>query len=328
VVERLRGAFGQAGSGLLTRVLLAFLTIYLVWGSTFLAIRVAIESIPPLLMCGLRLLSAGALMVLWARARGDAWPRGREWRDAVAVGVLLPAIGNGAVTLGETHVASGLVALLVASIPLWMALLTWLGPRGVRPAPLALLGLALGFAGVGLLLGPGALEAGHGTVSPLWALIPVGGSLSWAWGSLFSRRAQLPRSPHMGTGVGLVAGGVLLLVASALAGEPARLDPALVRTSSLLSLAYLSILGTVVTFSAYLFLLRTVSPTIVSTYAFVNPIVAMGLGWMFAGERLTTRTLAAAALVIASVVLITVSRLRAAPAATAPAERPRGRSAA
>ena len=304
MVERLRER------GLFVRVALAFLTIYLVWGSTFLGIRIAIDSIPPVLMCALRLGFAGVLMVLWARLRGGAWPRGREWGNAAVVGVMLPAFGNGGVTLGETRVPTGLVALLVGSIPLWMALLAWLGPHGVRPAPAVLLGLAIGFAGIGLLLGPGAFGA-RGANTFGWAVIPVAGSLSWAWGSLFSRRARLPASAFMGTGIGLLAGSLLLFAVSAALGEYAHFDPSRVATRSLLALAYLSIVGTVLGFSAYLFLLRTVSPTLVSTYAFVNPIIAMVIGGVFAGEHLTRRALVAAVCVVASVVLITLSRLRA-----------------
>lgn len=290
------------------RVLIAFATIYLVWGSTFLAIRVAIEHIPPLLMCAARLLIAGALMLAWARLNGAAWPRGREWGNAALVGIVLPAIGNASVTLGETHVPSGLVALLVASIPLWMALLSAFGRDRVRPGPQALLGLALGFGGIALLIGPGMLSARRAEFAPLWALIPVAGSLVWAWGSLWSRRATLPESPVMSTAVGLLAGGFALLAVSALAGEPSRLDLAQVGAKSVLSLLYLSVFGTVIAFSAYLYLLRVVPPAIVSTYAFVNPVVAMALGWAFAGESPSARTLVAAVVVIGAVALITTAR--------------------
>ncbi len=306
--------------GLLGKVLAAFAAIYFIWGSTFITIRIAITDIPPLLMCGVRLLSAGMILVAWARAAGESWPRGIEWRDAALVGILLPGIGNASVTLGETHVASGLVALLVASIPLWMALLSAIGPRAERPAPLGLLGLALGFTGIALLLGPGiAGPAGSGH-SLVWAMTPVAGSFSWAWGSLWSRRARTPRSPRMATGVGLVAGGVLVLLAATVTGEPARFDPARVGTPALLSLAYLSVFGSVVAFSAYLFLLRVVSPALVSTYAFVNPLVAMTLGALFAGEAFSPRAKLAAVLVIASVVLLTWTRARAARRAVAPAD--------
>jgi drug/metabolite transporter (DMT)-like permease len=303
--------------GLLGRVLVAFLAIYLIWGSTFLAIRVAIDTIPPLLMCAVRLLSAGAILLAWAFARGERWPRGVAWRHAALVGILLPGIGNGSVTLGETRVASGLVALLLATIPLWMALLAAFGPARVRPGPQVLAGLLLGFGGTALLIGPGIAGTGAAAASPLWALVPVGGAFSWAWGSLWSRRVTLPASPVVSTGIGLVAGGAVLLVLSGGAGEWLRFDASRVSAASLSALAYLSVFGSVVGFSAYLYLLRTVSPAMVSTYAFVNPIVAMALGTLVLGEALSARMLVAAALVLASVVLITASRARRAAAAAA-----------
>jgi drug/metabolite transporter (DMT)-like permease len=179
------------------------------------------------------------------------------------------------------------------------------------------LGLLLGFGGTALLVGPGISGSGRAPVSPLWALIPMLGAFSWAWGSLWSRRAPLPGSPVVSTGVGLVAAGVLLTALSRGAGEWAHFEPARVSTISVVSLGYLATLGTVVAFSAYLYLLRRVSPAMVSTYAFVNPIVAMVLGAVFAGEAFSARTLLAAALVLASVVLITASRARAATAAPA-----------
>lgn len=294
--------------GVLAKVVLAFVSIWFIWGSTFLAIRIAIAHIPPLLMCGVRLLSAGALLLAWARATGAPWPRGAEWRNAAAVGLLLSAIGNGSVTLGVMRVPSGLVALLVSTIPLWMALFASLGRHGTRPGAQAIAGLALGFVGITLLIGPGLLDVRRAEFSPLWALIPVAGSLSWAWGSLWSRRVAMPRSPLLSTGVGLLAGGVVLMLASALAGEFARFSPAQVTPGSLAALAYLSVFGSVVGYSAYLYLLRTVPPAVVSTYAFVNPIVAMALGWAFVNEALTPRTLVAAVVVIAAVVLITTAR--------------------
>jgi drug/metabolite transporter (DMT)-like permease len=302
VVERLRER------GILAKVLVAFACVYLIWGSTFLAIRIAIDTLPPLLMCAARLLSAGLMLLVWARATGAAWPKGAELRNAALVGVLLPAIGNGAVTLGTTRVPSGLVALLVATIPLWMALLASFGRDAVRPSWQALAGLLLGFGGIALLLGPALANAALSEFPAAWALIPVAGALSWAWGSLWSRRVRMPASPLASTGVGMLAGGAFLVVVSALAGEFARFDPALVTWPSIAALAYLSVFGSVVGFSAYLYLLRHVPPALVATYAFVNPVVAMALGWMFANETLSGRSLSAAALVVVAVALITTAR--------------------
>ncbi|HEY6195908.1 MAG TPA: EamA family transporter [Candidatus Eisenbacteria bacterium] len=290
------------------RILLAFACIWFIWGSTFLAIRYAIVDIPPLLMCGLRLVVAAVLLLGYAIATGAAWPRGREWRDAALVGLLLPGIGNVAVTIGVAHVPSGLVALLVATIPLWMALLGSFGPNAAPPGRQAMLGLVIGFVGIVLLLGPGVAGGHQAPIQPGWALVPVLGSLSWAWGSLWSRRAVMPRSPLMSTAVGLAAAGVAVLLVSAGTGDLGRWSFAATRAPAWAALAYLAVFGSVIGFGAYLHLLRHVSPPIVATYAFVNPIVAMALGWAIGGESLGPRTLTAAAVVLAAVVLITTAR--------------------
>ncbi len=290
--------------GLWPLVLLSFGCIWFIWGSTFLAIRWAIDGIPPLLMCGLRLLLAGVLLLAWAVVARARWPRGAEWGHAALVGVLLPAAGNGSVTVGVSHLPSGIVALLLATIPLWMALLSAIGPAKAPPRPQAVGGIALGFAGIALLIGPGLLDAAHAEFSPWWSLVPIAGAFSWAWGSLWSRRVLMPGSPLVSTAVGMTAGGLALLLLAAGAGEWPRFEVAQVGPRAWASLLYLSVFGSVVAFSAYLFLLDHVSPAKVSTYAFVNPVVAMALGWMLAGEALSPRTLVASAMVIAAVVLI------------------------
>jgi drug/metabolite transporter (DMT)-like permease len=287
--------------------LLAFASIWFVWGSTFLAIRVAIGGIPPVLMCGFRLLSAGLALLAWARLTGQAWPRGVEWRNAALVGVLLPGVGNVAVTIGVAHVPSGLVALLVSTIPLWMALLASFGPEARPPGRRAVAGLVLGFAGIALLIGPGLLTGHDATISPFWALVPVAGSLSWSWGSLWSRRARLPHSRIVSTGVGLVAAGAGSLLLAVLRGELHRWNAAATPAAAWWALAYLAAFGSVLGFTAYLYLLRHHPPSVVATYAFVNPIVAIFLGFLVGGESLTPRTLAAAAVVLAAVLLITTA---------------------
>ncbi len=289
-------------------VLLAFASIWFVWGSTFLVIRYAIDGIPPFLMCGLRLLSAGLALLVWARVRGDAWPRGREWVNASLVGILLPGVGNTSVTIGVAHLPSGLVALLLATIPLWMGLLSAIGPNAEPPGRQGALGLTLGFAGIGLLIGPGLFGSPQDRFDPVWTLVPIAGALSWAWGSLWSRRVQQPRSPLVSTGVGLTAAGLALLVLSAAVGDFAGWSPAAVPVSAWVATAYLSVFGSVLGFTAYLYLLGRVAPAKVATYAFVNPIVAMALGLVFAGETLSGRTLTAAAVVLAAVWLITSAR--------------------
>lgn len=285
-------------------LLLAFASIWLVWGSTFLVIRWAIDGIPPILMCGLRLFAAGAAILVWARATGQPWPRGVEWRNAALVGLLLPGIGNASVTLAISHVPSGLVALLVSTIPLWMGLLATLGQHSDPPGGRAVFGLALGFAGIALLIGPGLVTGHDAVLSPLWALVPVFGSLSWAWGSLWSRRTRLPGSPLVSTGIGLTVAGLALLLLAAGLGDFARWQPAAVPVHAWASLAYLAVFGSVIGFSAYLYLLRRVPPAVVATYAFVNPIVALLLGFLLAGEVLSPRTLAATVVVLGAVLLI------------------------
>lgn len=290
------------------RVALAFACIWFIWGSTFLVIRYAIADIPPLLMCGLRLSLAGTLLLAYAAVTGLRRPRGIEWRNAALVGLLLPGLGNAAVTIGVAHVPSGLVALFVSTIPLWMALLGLFGPEAAPPGKQAAFGLVLGFAGIALLLGPGVAGSHGPPIQAAWSMVPVLGSLSWAWGSLWSRRVAMPGSPLMSGAVGLTAAGLALLLLSAGAGDLGRWNLAATRLSAWAALVYLALFGSVFGFGAYLFLLRRVAPPVVATYAFVNPVVAMALGWAVGGESLTPRTLLAAAVVLAAVMIITSAR--------------------
>lgn len=317
---------GLRARGLMPLVILSFALIWFVWGSTFLAIHWAVADLPPLIMCGVRLLLAGAILLVWAALTRAAWPKGAEWGHAAIVGLLLPAAGNGAVTLGATHLPSGIVALLLATIPLWMALLLSVGPAAAPTPPRAVAGIVLGFAGIALLIGPGLMAPSQAELSPWWSLIPVLGALSWAWGSLWSRRVRMPASPLVSTAVGMTAGGAALLLLATFAGEWPRLDLAGVGLRAWGSLVYLAVFGSVLAFSGYLFLLQHVAPEKVSTYAFINPVVAMALGWALAGEALSARTLVAAGIVVVAVALITsapapAARIAAAGAAAA-ARRP------
>jgi drug/metabolite transporter (DMT)-like permease len=291
------------------QVATAFAAIYLIWGSTYLAIRLAIETFPPFLMASIRFLVAGIILYVWSRLRGASQPARSHWLSAAVVGGLLLLGGNGGVVWAEQHVPSGLTALLIGTVPLWMALLDWLRRDGAKPSNGVIVGLTLGFLGMALLIGPVEL-AGGDHVDLAGAAVLILASLSWATGSLYSRRAQLPASPLLATAMEMLAGGALLLIASLLVGEWARFDSSALSLRSWLALGYLIVFGALVGFTAYIWLLRVSTPAHVSTYAYVNPVVAIFLGWAFAGEPLTARTLLAAAVIVAAVVIITTYRAR------------------
>lgn len=281
--------------------------VYLIWGSTYLAIRFAIETIPPFLMAAARYLTAGAMLYAWSRLRGAPRPRLLHWRSAVILGGLLLLLGNGGVVWAEQRMSSGLAALLISTEPLWIVLFVWMRDHG-RPPGRVLLGLLLGFTGLVLLVRPSST----GGIDPLGAAAVMVASVSWAWGSLHGQRAKLPSSPLLGTAMQMLGGGGLLLLASALTGEPARFHLAAVSARSLLSLAYLVAFGALIAFTAYVWLLKAASPVLVSTYAYVNPLVAVFLGWAVAGEPITRGTLTAAAVILAGVALISSAQGRGA----------------
>ena len=287
----------------LVRVLLAFLSVYLIWGSTYLAIRWAIETIPPFTMAGMRFLIAGSLLLLWARARGVPRPTGAQLRDGVVAGALLLLGGNGAVVWAEQWIDSGLAALLIATVPFWMVLLGWLWGGGPRPSRWAWVGIGWGLFGIWLLVGGGGFGVLEGPALVGGAVI-LAGSVSWAVGSIHSRRAAVPAAPRMATAIQMLAGGTLLTAAGALAGEWSRWDPGATSLRSALSLAYLIVFGGMVAYSAYIWLLRVSTPGRVSTYAYVNPVVALLLGWLLADEPMGARTLIAAGVILSAVVLI------------------------
>jgi drug/metabolite transporter (DMT)-like permease len=286
------------------RFLLAFAAVYLIWGSTYLAIRFAIETVPPFLVGGFRFVMAGALMYAFLRLRGAARPALREWRSAFIIGPLLLTGGNGGIVWSEQFVPSGVVALLVACVPLWMLILAWQRGGG-RPSAREWFGVALGLGGVSLLVsfGPGR---DAGSVSPLGALVMLCSTLSWSIGSLISRDAPLPASPLLGSAMEMLVGGAGMLLIAGVRGEFALLAGSSVSLRSALSILYLAGFGSIVAFSAYKWLLGRVAPAVVGTYAFVNPVVAVLLGWMFASEALTTRTLLAMFVIVGAVVLISL----------------------
>ena len=289
-------------------VLAAFAALYSIWGSTYLAIRYAVMTIPPFLMGGVRFLIAGSLLYAWTRLRGAARPTPADWRAALVTGVLLLVGGNGAVLWSEQHVASGLVALIVAIVPLWMVVLDWLRPGGTRPVPAVFLGLALGLAGLALLIGPDAFATGgERRLDIAAALVPVLGSLLWAAGSIFSRYAPRPTSAVMATGIQMLMGGVGFLVVSVITGEPRHFSVTNVAMASAIGFLYLVTFGSLLGFTAYIYLLGATTPAKASTYAYVNPVVAVFLGWAVAGEPFTPRMLVAAVIILGAVALITLA---------------------
>lgn len=293
--------------------------VYVIWGSTYLGIRFADESIPPLLMGGVRFLIAGTLLYIWSRARGAQNPTRRQWKTSAIVGLCLLAGGNGAVIVVEKQVPSGIAALLVALVPLWMVVLLWLRRSGQNPTLRTVFGVILGLVGVAVLALHGGGNGGQG-INPL-AFVLILSSGLWAWGSLYAQRAEQSPSPLMATSIQMLVGGSVLLLAGIVAGETRGLNVASVSNKSLLALVYLIIFGSIVGYTAYTWLLRHAPPALVSTYAYVNPVVAVLLGWAFAGESVTEWTLISSAIIISSVAIITLSKRK--PATPEPsAEQP------
>ncbi len=286
-------------------IIAAFAALYVIWGSTYLGIRFAIETVPPFLMAGTRFFLAGLIMYAiarWQDARRSTWA---EWRTALIVGACLLLGGNGGVTVSEKYIESGLAAVVVATVPIYIVLLGWLTGMAPRPKPIVWLGLAGGFVGVAILLAPALRFSSNGGSHPaIGMLILLVSSFIWSAGSLYSRTAKSATSPFLAAAQQMLCGGFLLMLAGFLTGESRRFHPGAVSILSLGAFAYLVLIGAIVGFTAYIWLLRHCDPAKVATYAYVNPIVAVLLGAAFAGETLSTRTLIAAGLIIGSVALV------------------------
>ena len=282
---------------------LALTVVYVAWGSTYLAIRVAIEDIPPFLMLSARFLIAGVLLLAWSRWRrpNAPLPTARQWRTAAMLGIAFFVAGNGGVAWAEQYVPTGTVALIVAVIPMFMVALDrifWDARFTFRVG----IGMAVGIAGVVGIVGIPSAEF------PVWAaLVPVGGALAWAAGSLHSRRAALPDDLALAVAMQLLVGTVVLLGLGVATGELGRLDPLAVTTASLAAVLYLALVGSVITFSLYSWLLRVAPTPLVGTYAFVNPVVAVGLGGLVLGETMTPVAMLAGAVTLSAVALIVTS---------------------
>jgi drug/metabolite transporter (DMT)-like permease len=293
-------AKGQAKNH--TLLLIAFGVVYVVWGSTYLAIRVGIESFPPLLLAGTRHLSVGLLLYPILRWKTGIRPTAAHWKTAGISGCLL-LLSNGGVCLSEETLPTGIAALLVATVSLWMVVVDWLRPGGLRPVPRVVAGLIFGFAGLALMVGPAHL-GGSSRIDIKGAAILLIASLFWASGSVYAKHGTMPSSPMLGVSMQALSGGSLLWILSLITGELRGFHFAAVTHASWLAVGYLSVFGSMLGFTAYLYMLRESSATRVSTYAFVNPVVALFLGWLFIGEAITLRTLLAGLVILTAVLLV------------------------
>ena len=282
---------------------LAFAAVYLIWGSTYLAIRVGVRSIPPFLMSGCRFVGAGSALYALLRLRGTPAPSRGEWARASIAGVLMLTMGNGLVTWAERRVPSNLAALIVAAVPLYMALLDWARPGGTPPARRVLVGIGIGAGGMALLVSGGRGSAGEVSTIGIGAILVSG--LAWSAGSLYARYGRMHRHPVMAAAQQMLAGGAAMLAIATFRGEPAAVAHGRVTTESALALVYLTLFGSLVAFSAFGWLVKATSTARLSTVAYVNPVVAVILGWAILDEHLGTRAIMGATLIVAAVIAMT-----------------------
>jgi drug/metabolite transporter (DMT)-like permease len=286
-------------------ILAAFAAIYIVWGSSYLGIHFALETMPPFFMAGLRFVLAGGLLIGWALLRGSPFPNLKQWRSAVIVGFMLFVLNNSLIVFAEKQgVPTGVVALLIATTPIWIVIINAL--RGQKPTRGVMGGIVLGFVGIALLIGPAKLASGANFDLP-WAFGVMAAALFWALGSMYARSAPLPASSPLSTGMQLFTGGLMQLILSAVTGEIGTVNIAEFSAKSWFAVIYLVIFASIIAFTAFVWLMRVCPPERVSTYAYVNPVIAVFLGWALAGETLTPLTLLAAAIIVASVVMINAS---------------------
>jgi drug/metabolite transporter (DMT)-like permease len=282
---------------------LAFAAVYILWGSTFLGIRIAIETIPPLAMAAIRHSLVGLILYPILRVKTGIRPTAAHWWTAAVTGVSLLCISNGGLSWAEQRVPSGIAALLIATISLWLVILDWLRPRGTRPGPRVIVGLVVGFAGMALLVGPAKL-GGARRIDVVGAGVLVVASFVWACASLYSKQRTMPASPLLVVAMQSLAGGAALWIAAIVSGEFRAVHLAAISGRSWMALIYLVVFGSGMGFTAYLYILKNSTASKVATYAFVNPVVALFLGWALAGETITTRTAIAAAVILTAVVLV------------------------
>jgi drug/metabolite transporter (DMT)-like permease len=284
------------------RMWLALLALYIAWGTTYLAIQVAIESIPPFFMAGARFLIAGLVLYIWRRLAGDPSPSRKEWKSAAISGTFMLVGGIGGVGLAEQYVPSGITALIIAATPLWVVLLEALPPLSKKPTRLVTTGVLIGLAGIIILVDP-FRAVGQSGYSILGVIILLLAALSWAAGSIYSRRASLPKSAFLSTGMQLLVGSAGSILVGIVSGETGRLDLGAITLRSAVGLGYLVVVGSLIGFVCYTWLLRIAPTSLVMTYAYVNPLVAVVIGSLLANEAVTRQVVLTAPLILLAVAL-------------------------
>jgi drug/metabolite transporter (DMT)-like permease len=297
------GARPPASSSPTGLLVLSFLAVYLLWGGTFFAMRVGVESFPPLILAGMRHFSIGLVLYPLLRWKTGIHPTPAQWKTAAITGLLLLCVGNGGVCWAEQTVPSGIAALLVATVTLWMVIVDWLRPGGHKPSARVLFGIVMGFGGMVILVGPARLGS-SGRVDPVGAGVLIAASLAWACGSLYSKHGALPTSPMLGVAMQGLCGGAALWLAALFAGEMGRAHPTAAPLRAWMAVGYLIVFGSCIGFTAYLYILKKSTAARAGTYAFVNPIVALMVGWVLGAEAFSARTLLAAAVILTAVVLV------------------------
>lgn len=294
-----------------TALVLAFTAIYLIWGSTYLGIRVAVETMPPFLMAGMRFAVAGSLIFVFLLLRGAPWPKASQWKDQAVIGIFLLLGGNAVVSWSEQRTPSGITSLILGASPLIVVLLDWVRPKGRRPTAGLVAGVAVGIFGIALLLGPDAIPAGY-RPPPIYIIALFLSSISWWTGSLYSKHVATSMSLLMASAMQMLCGCACMLLTALILGEERGFHFASVSSRSWMAFGYLVVAGSIVAFPVYVWLLEHSTPSKVSTYAYVNPVVAVILGWAVLGEPLNLRILLASAVIIGAVAIITVGRSRTA----------------
>jgi len=284
-------------------VIAAFASVYLIWGSSYIGIHFAIETIPPFLMTATRFLIAGGILMGLALARGAKLPTRIHWRSAIIASGFMFLMNNSMIVWAQANgLPTGVTAVLLATMPMWMVVFSWM--RGTRPTLVTIIGLLTGFVGMMLLVSPGSIAVAN--MHPLAPIIVLLAAACWAFGSLYARKASLPENGSLSTGMQLLAGGIMITVLSVVTGDAATLNLSQISLTSMIAMLHLTVMSSVITFSAFVWLMKVTSPAKVATYSYVNPVIAVFLGWLLASEPITERKIVAAAIILLGVVLITV----------------------